>query len=168
LVYEIEMLYHLPALILRSHGLYPQHVRNALIEAFTIHVRQLIAFFWPLGRRRRGGLLAADYFPPGRWDEVRPERPAVLDEALRRKVGWGIAHLTHDRAWSKPEDKLWDFVGLGRALAPAVICFVDHVDHTKLDPAYPPVAMKAYAEAFLASTDPGPRDRAPTLQRPGA
>jgi hypothetical protein len=162
LFYEVEMLYRLPHLILQSPGLYAQDARNALIEGFTIHVRQLIDFFWPQHARRMKDILASDYYDPGRWDEIRPERPEILSEALRRKIGWGVMHLTYDRAWSRPEEKGWDFIGLARALGPVVICFVDAVDHDLLDPKHPPAVMKAYAEAFLAGTPDPERTAAVT------
>ena len=152
LFYEVVMLYRLPPLVIHSPGLYPQDTRNALIEAFTIHVRQLIDFFWPEGARHKSTALASDYFDRDEWEGLRPGRPEILSEALRQKVGWGVAHLTYDRAWAPPEEKGWDFVGLARAFAPAVICFADHVGPDRLDPAYPQ-AMKAYAAEFLAASE---------------
>ena len=96
--------------------------RNAEIESFTIHVRQLIDFFWgeqPQTESKRDAF-AADYFDAGEWPRLRPERPEVLSKAVRKKVGWGIAHLTYDRAWSTPADKHWPVVDPASALAPVV------------------------------------------------
>lgn len=114
---------------------HPKHqaALNAQIEAFTIHVRQLIGFLWPDGRARKRDALAAHYFEPGEWERLRPERQDVIDEALSRKIGWGVAHLTYDRARGTPEDKQWPFLRIGQALAPALRCFLEHVDRSRLE-----------------------------------
>ncbi len=85
-------------------------------------------------RSRADDAFAGDYFAPREWANLRPERPPILNEALHKKIGWGVAHLTYGRARSSPQDKLWDFVGLARGLAPTLVCFVDHVEPAKLEP----------------------------------
>lgn len=135
LFYEVQMTFGLATYLVSTRGTVTNLVtRNAEIEAFTIHVRQLIDFLWkdrPEGSASTDAY-AADYFAPGEWAKIRPERPAILNNALRRKVGWGVAHLTYDRARSTFDDKQWDPVALAGALAPAVICFADNVDPSKL------------------------------------
>jgi len=154
LYYEVQMTFGLGAWLVHSQGtVLNQTARNAEVEAFTIHVRQLIDFLWmeqPQDSKKRDAF-AADYFAPGEWDKLRPARPQILEPALRRKVGWGVAHLTYDRAWSTPQDKQWNPVALGCALAPAVVCFADNVDPAKLDPQWPVDDMKTLADAFLAT-----------------
>jgi hypothetical protein len=64
LCYEVEMTYALAGWHLAPDS---ENVllRNAMLEAFTIHLRQLIDFLWPQGDRRVGDTpdaLAADYF----------------------------------------------------------------------------------------------------------
>jgi hypothetical protein len=69
-----------------------QLVRNALLEAFTIHVRQLIDFFWSerssKWKQTQQGAYAADYFEPGEWRRLRPQRPQMPNRPLSGKVGW--------------------------------------------------------------------------------
>jgi hypothetical protein len=153
LFYEVQMTFHLAAVLHSTQGtVLDQLVRNAQIEAFTIHVRQLIDFFW-MERSRKGkkrDAFAADYFAPGEWVNIRPQRSDVLNEALRHKVGWGVAHLTYGRARSTVQDKQWQPIALACALAPAVICFADNVDHAKLDGDWPVSEMRPHAEWFLA------------------
>jgi hypothetical protein len=137
LCYEVEMTYALAGWMIENQGTADQLAANAVLESFTIHLRQLIDFFWPENPRRSGDTpdaLAADFFEEGEWERLRPERPEILSEAIRRKVGWGVAHLTYGRARSKPEDKQWAVVALAHALAPAVIAFVDNVEPGKLVP----------------------------------
>jgi hypothetical protein len=156
LCYEVEMTYSL-ALWLAAFAGVDQLVHNAVLESFTIHLRQLIDFFWPSGNRRVGDnpdALAADFFEEGEWDRLRPERPVVLSEAVGHKVGWGVAHLTYGRAGVTPDEKEWGFVELAEALAPAVIAFVDNVDPEKLVPEEVE-RMKAVAEYWGGRGDGG-------------
>jgi hypothetical protein len=142
LFYEVQMTFFLAAVLVKAQRQPPpaaanQFLINVHVEAFTMHLRQLIDFLWGERSARSGtNAFAADYFAPGEWAKLRPERPEILSEAIRRKVGWGVVHLTYERAWSTPLDKQWDFDRLARGLAPAVICFVDNVDRAKLDREY--------------------------------
>jgi hypothetical protein len=117
-------------------------VRNALLEAFTIHVRQLVDFFWSerslKWKLTQRGAYAADYFDPGEWKRLRPTRPQALDRVLTGKVGWGVAHLTYPRAHVTPTQKQWEPLKMCAALELAVRCFVDNVDPAKFDPQWFP------------------------------
>lgn len=62
--------------------------------------------------------LAADYFPPGEWARLRPERPQILNDALRRRVGWGVAHLTYGRASARGEVDLEPSMPMRAAVDP--------------------------------------------------
>jgi hypothetical protein len=155
LCYEVEMTYSLAAWMVAHRGEGDQLAANAVLESFTIHLRQLIDFFWPENPRRSGDApdaLASDFFEEGEWERLRPERPEILSEAIRKKVGWGVAHLTYGRARAKPEDKEWAFVALAHALAPAVIAFVDNVEPRKLVPEEVE-RMKTCAEAWGGQGD---------------
>jgi hypothetical protein len=136
--YEIQMTFDLASVVLTG-GYATAHpiLRNAMVEAFTIHVRQLIDFFWS-GRTRRNprDAFAADYFDSHEWVSIRPNRPRELGEDLWQKVGWGVVHLTYGRAHVTAEQKEWRPVEICVALTPAVLCFVDNVDPSKLDPAW--------------------------------
>jgi hypothetical protein len=150
LFYEVAMTFHLAGFLAATAGtVLDQLARNAQIEALTIHVRQLHDFLWRDRAADSGhDAFAADYYVPGEWAKLRPDRPAILDSPLLRKVGWGVAHLTYGRARSTVEDKQWDVIGMARALAPAVVSFADNVDPAKLDPRYLD-AIRPLAEQFL-------------------
>jgi hypothetical protein len=152
LFYEVQMTFHFAPLLAGARppetGL-EQLAINAPIEAFTIHVRQLIDFLWNdrTARSRATDAFAGDYFAAAEWAKLRPTRPEILNDALRKKIGWGVAHLTYGRARSTQQDKQWDFVGLARGLAPALVCFADHVDATKIEPEHL-AGIRFYAERF--------------------
>jgi hypothetical protein len=136
LYYELLMTFDLAIYLAAKSGRSRMHVHNAMVEAFPMHVRQLIDFFW--GKRSTNpkyqrDAFAADYFEPGEWADLRPEWPDGLRD-VSSKVGWGVVHLTYDRAHVTPEEKLWNQSAICDLLLPVVRCFVDNVDPAKLDP----------------------------------
>lgn len=147
LQYEVQMTFDL-ADVLNSVFAGPpatpldQVLRNATLEAFTIHLRQMIDFFWsdrsPRRKLSQRDAFASDYFDPGEWKQLRPTRPPSLNRLLAAKVGWGVAHLTYGRAQSTPLDKQWVPVRLCAALAPTARLFLQHADPAKFDPAWFP------------------------------
>jgi hypothetical protein len=52
------------------------------------------------------------------------------------------------RSSDSHQDKLWDFIGLARGLAPGHRLFADNVDPTKLEPVHLD-GIKLWAEPFL-------------------
>lgn len=139
LTYEVEMAFYLALMIDARAGTVPDpSQRNADIESFTVHLRQLVEFLWRDGPQNmdRKNAFAADYFAPGEWAKLRPERPAILDKLLHERIGWGVVHLTYDRAWVQPKDTWWDVRPLAQAFGPAVLRFVENVDAGKLAPSF--------------------------------
>jgi hypothetical protein len=68
-------------------------VHNAMVDAFPMHVRQLIDFFWrerSTNPKAKQDAFAADYFSPGEWATLRPERPAKLDAVWGRRSGGAL------------------------------------------------------------------------------
>jgi hypothetical protein len=131
--YEVQMAYELAGLLLLTGNQTVPEARWAGLEAFTIHVRQLIEFFWREKTGRRRDAYAVHYFAPGEWAELRPPCPPELEAALRNRIGRDVTHLTYERTWTTAEDRAWRPAELCTALAPTVLCFVDNVDHSELD-----------------------------------
>jgi hypothetical protein len=154
--YEVMMTFGLARFLVETQGtVLNQLMRNAEIEAFTIHVRQLIDFLWTDRSERPTSTdaFASDYFAPREWAKLRPERPTILSDALHRKVGWGVAHLTYGRARSTLQDKQWNPIALAQALGPAVICFADNVDRGRLEAKYLD-DIKLWGESVLGPKPP--------------
>jgi hypothetical protein len=137
LLYELQMTFMLASQLDGSAGTVPNvNARNAEVEAFAIHLRQLIEFFWierPQTEARRNAF-AADYFESGRWQQLRPARPAALGRDFHKSIGWGAAHLTYDRADVTGNDAWWRVRVHVVPLARAAKCFVENVDADELAP----------------------------------
>jgi hypothetical protein len=53
---------------------------NVLIEAFVVHLRNVIDFLY-LDKPKKTDVVAADFFAPGGWEGLRPPISATLDSA---------------------------------------------------------------------------------------
>lgn len=124
-------------------------LRNAQIEAFTFHIRQLSEFFWgdppPPRDRHEREAFASDYFPEGEWDRLRPELPPIIAKTVGAP---DASRLTYSNAWTRPADVLWDVVTQAFALAPIVMRFADAVDRTQFTQGYVN-GMRVCAEMFV-------------------
>jgi hypothetical protein len=157
LFYEIQMTFFLAAQLDTPTGSrLDVSLRNAQIEAFTLHLRQLTGFFW--GEPGRTGeqrhAYAADYFPDGTWARLRPELPAIL-----AAEGSAFPRLSYAEQWVRPADKVWDLVTQAFAIAPVVMRFADTVDHSQFTSGYVN-GMRICAEMFLKGQRPSGADLA--------
>ena len=95
--YEIKMLRETAA-ALHGKGIGPRSFRNALLETFLIHYRNLLDFFYADKRRwLQHDVKAADYV--GDVKQWRARRPKMDKEASsnRERVNAQLAHLTYRR-----------------------------------------------------------------------
>jgi hypothetical protein len=140
LAYEVQTTFDLAAALIAISG--KPHasmvVRSALLESFTIHVRQLVGFLWGErpAQQTEPAAYAADYYAPEEWARIRPTRPPELDPVESSKVGPGGAHLTYRHGPTMPDEREWSPIKICTALDPAIRCFIDNVDRAKLDPAW--------------------------------
>lgn len=126
LAYEAEMLFASAQEL--AEGKHPQHITNALLESFTIHLRALIDFFWGQYPARKDDALAEDFFEhPSHWKEKKPDFPAAL-ELARNRANKEIAHLTYERLNIKPEAKVWPVAEMANAMRSALIVFAKSAD----------------------------------------
>lgn len=100
----------------------PLIVKNALVEAFTVHARALLSVFYP-SNPRPDDVLATDYFDdPSTWERERPPLSSAL-QLVDRRVGKEVAHLTYARLAVSPEQKQWPFLAIAQDMAQVVISF---------------------------------------------
>jgi hypothetical protein len=146
LFYEVQMTFFLAAQLDSPTGSrLDVSLRNAQVEAFTLHLRQLTEFFWgePDRDRARRHAFAADYFADGEWEGLRPEMPSIL-----APDGSAFPRLGYEGSWIRPAEKVWDLVTQAFALAPVVIRFADTVDHSQFTTGYVN-GMRICAEMFM-------------------
>jgi hypothetical protein len=137
IVYEIRMFFWL-AIALDKRKMKvagkseadPLHLRFALIEAFVIHLRNLIEFLF-INYPKDKHIVAAQFCPEGAWINARP----ALSEAL--KTAWGradkeMAHLTTERIPGRPKEKEWEFTGLAEEVAPLLRVLVGAAEVRRL------------------------------------
>lgn len=105
---------------------------NALIEAFVLHLRNLIDFIYE-GKRWETDIVASDFFPPGEWTRLRGDITPVLIKAAER-ANKEIAHLTTARIASTPPEKSWDFQSLAIEIRPLLRRMVDNALPERLSP----------------------------------
>lgn len=120
--YEKGMMFY-TASCLASSKQTDHSLRNALLESFVIHARNLIAFIWS-GSSNSDDVLAEDFFPnPQNWHSTRPEMSTLLSETKRR-VNKLAAHLTYTRLSISGAQKVWRFIDIAKELQTVFELFV--------------------------------------------
>lgn len=119
-VYEMAMLVGIPRKLQATSD---DVTRNALLESFAIHARQLVHFFY--GHAKDGEIVASDYFniPIPEWKMVRGKEDSGLKELVAR-VGDEIAHLTLKRMEPKKD---WNLVSIVGEIGNRCGVFLQHV-----------------------------------------
>jgi hypothetical protein len=157
LFYEVQMTFFLAGQLDSPTGSrIDVSLRNAQIEALTLHLRQLIEFFWgdPPRDRDVRHAYATDCFPDGEWERLRPEIPSILVPD-----GSAFPRLSYDGSWIPPAEKVWDLVTQAFAVAPVVIRFADTVDHAQFTAGYVS-GMRICADMFTKGQRPSASDLA--------
>ena len=109
--------------------------RNASIESFAIHVRNVIACLYNVKGRRSGDhLFADDYVTDTQaYRKARPKRPgSALDKAVVDRIQTPVVHLNYARGGYAPEKRVWLYDDICEALDPVVRSFLSYVDPAKV------------------------------------
>jgi hypothetical protein len=96
-------------------------LNNVLIEAFVIHLRNVVDFLY-LDRPKKTDVVAADFCTASSWAATRPAISAALD-AARTRANKEIAHLTTDRLAARSPAKQWEFSVLAAEIRPLLQLF---------------------------------------------
>lgn len=135
LAYEISMLRDCAVLLnYSSTGLAPAlqcQLRNALLESFAIHVRNLVDFLYPTNVHFND-VLADDYFEGQSRPSNFPSLPSVLDEA-RKRAHKQVSHLTAERLAGTQPGKQWPLGEIVKATIGVLLEFTRAAAATKLD-----------------------------------
>ena len=104
-------------------------LNNVLVEAFAVHLRNVIDFLY-LSNPQSTDIVAADFFLED-WKAVRPPITATL-KAAKIRANKEIAHLTTSRITGTPPEKGWDFKGLAVELCPIMTIMVTRAEPARL------------------------------------
>ena len=131
--YEIDMFFRVGMQLSQSDWASQEPTvvtsRNALIESFLIHLRNLLLFLYPYGAEDED-VISDDYFekPIEDWKRKRTTESGTFREA-RARASQEVCHLTVSR---QPLQK-WLFAELMQELKPVLQIFVDNASTTRLD-----------------------------------
>jgi hypothetical protein len=125
LAYEISMLEHAGSLLPR---LSPNH-KNAYVECFAIHTRNLIEFYFskPLERYQKDDLAALQFcLESDPWTKTRADlsKDEILNFALKR-ANKQVSHLTLDRGEDASVGKSWKIYLILERLRELYVEFLD-------------------------------------------
>jgi hypothetical protein len=136
LYYEIEMFFGVGIELSRIHfppgdKLAIVH-RNALLESFVVHLRNLLLFLYPHDPGKED-VVSNDYFldTVNDWKRARPKETRALVEA-RNRAHREVAHLTSFRR-ERGTPQGWPVAELMGALKPILKIFVDNASDKRLD-----------------------------------
>lgn len=138
IAYEVEMFFWLAALLsnpstrLLAPPADAKRLNNALIEAFALHLRNLLEFLYD--SKHRDHIVAEQFYDAGVWRKAckREDKP----EALR--IAWGradeeITHLTENRKpRNSPERVGWPFEEIVNGVRPLIEQFTATASPGKL------------------------------------
>ena len=106
-------------------------MNNALLESFTLHVRNLIDFLY-VENPGSDDVYASDYFPYKEdWLKIRPQITTFL-EKVKKRANKEVSHLTYSRTKVSQDEKKWDFVRIFQEIRRGFDVFVGKVDEELL------------------------------------
>ncbi len=116
-----------------SKGYPPGTMKNALLESFALHVRNLIDFLYA-ENPSSDDVYAGDFFPCKEdWVKIRPQITSLL-EKVKKRANKEISHSTYSRIEVNQEEKKWRFVEIFQEMGRAFDAFVEKVDEELLSP----------------------------------
>jgi hypothetical protein len=130
--FSIVKIHHQLALLVAPSMEHLKYINNAIIEAFGIHLRNIIDFLF-IDDPKPSDIVASDFLIPHEWMALRPPISPTLQIA-RVRANKEIAHLTTERIFGTPPQKQWDFDGLAGEIRQLLRLFVTHAKTTSLSP----------------------------------
>ncbi len=105
--------------------------RNALLEGFLLHARNLIHFLW--GRDKQDDVLASHFFNDKRfWENHRPQMSQFLTDQLL-KINKRLTHLTYARL---KIDQHWDMPKISKEIEQCLDKFLRSVPPERLSDSF--------------------------------
>lgn len=135
LYYELSMLFETAHRLVHDPDIHSDWiVKNALIEAFTIHARNLAMFLHPKRDQKRKDDITSDEYVRDvqEWEKARGIIPAELITVIER-TGKEIAHLTTKRPPPGSPEKGWSPEAIVQLLFRPLRQFAVHAQSDRLD-----------------------------------
>jgi hypothetical protein len=129
--YEFSMFLFITKELIKG---YPPGVHNnAFLEAFALHIRNLIDFLYN-DNPKNDDVYAGDFF--GNIDDWRNKRPTITEllEKSKKRANKEVSHLTYKRIDITPEEKKWHYVKIYKDMLKSFEMFVKIVDKQLLGP----------------------------------
>jgi hypothetical protein len=124
--YEIDMFVAMARTLARTPQGTPAFVRNAFVESFAVHTRNLIDFLYPPASPQPDDVTAEHYVVQVRvWQKARGKMPKKLHRAKVR-ANKQVSHLTRLRYQGRAPQKQWNLRGLVTMLVPRLKKFARH------------------------------------------
>jgi hypothetical protein len=102
----------------------------AMIEAFVVHLRNLIDFLY-INNPQPTDVVASDFCAA--WQTIRPPISMTLESA-RVRANKELAHLTTTRLTGAPPAKRWDFPAFAGEIGPLLHLFIKNARVSALSP----------------------------------
>jgi len=138
--YEIEMLYgalnDLEALYRARYSGADASLstHDALIESWTIHVRNLMHFL-RAAKPQPDDIVARDFFTGAEWHKLLPRRPRDdAEKQIDRRINKEIVHLTYARTKVTPEKKQWQLSAITAKVGNDLQIFISNVQMNRVEP----------------------------------
>ena len=128
LYYEVDMFYTTLLLLTNAKN---QIEVNILLDAFSIHARNLFNFFYPKKNIRDDDMVITD-FPINlkEFNELKAKKRDLI--LIVRKANRQVVHLTYARNRYSGKSKPWPFVSIGRKMFKNLCAFYNTLpDHYK-------------------------------------
>jgi truncated hemoglobin YjbI len=106
-------------------------LRNALIESFVIHLRNLVDFFYP-AQIQGDDVIAAEFLDDlNEWEKL--SSISLMLAAARVRAHKEVSHLTRKRFSGTPPEKSWAVAELMDEIRKVLNQFTQAASPTKLD-----------------------------------
>ena len=124
--YEIEMMSAMVDKI--DKGVEKGYERNAYIESFAIHVRNLVSFLYT-DTIKSDDVLAVHFFDDSeKWIKIRPSKTKLLQENYV-KINKKVAHLSYKRRDYK---RGWKYKLIAHHIYIVLLIFLHHADEERI------------------------------------
>jgi hypothetical protein len=161
--YEIERLYgalyDLDALLRARYGGADTSLwtHDALIESWTIHVRNMMHFLRAT-KPQPDDVLARDFFTGADWQKLLPRRPRDdAEKHIDRRINKDIVHLTYARTKVIPQTRSWQVGAITTKVGADLQIFLNHVPMDCVEPNFHLRALDALRTSYARVADPRAR-----------